>query len=117
MRKGASLKAGSTYQFQTTQNESSTAAFSSPRRIISMEDPKGDNLGKTLDEETKRRITEIMDFALDKSEASIRHAAKEIGLHVITKNQYNVMEWGMKQLQIRRLQDECDHILGEIKVS
>lgn len=73
---------------------------------------------KVIDDAEKARlvkqIEEILGPALDGSETSIRRAAEDIGLRIITQKQFKVMQWGTRQLKIRRLQNECDRILREI---
>jgi hypothetical protein len=72
------------------------------------------------DVETERRnamvqkIKDIMSASMDGSVASIRAAAKEEGLCVVTQKQFKIMEWGTRQLKIRRLQHECDELLREM---
>jgi hypothetical protein len=85
----------------------------SPSKMIPIESPRNGSRGKT-DEEIGSELSRLVGSVLDESEGSVRQAADEIGLRVVTKKQFKIMEWGTKQLRIRRLQDECDRLLKEI---
>lgn len=115
MPKATSSKACLNQQIPLSQRDSSRAAFSIPGKIFPIEDPKVGFPEKKINEAGKRQIEDIVGDILNESEASVRSAAKECGLRVVTENQFKIMEWGTRQLKILRLQEECDRILKDIR--
>jgi hypothetical protein len=93
----------------------SSLASSSPAKLTTIDFPTKSTSGESTTEELERRLKAIFKSGLDESEASIRRAAENIGLCVVTQEQFKVMEWGTRQLMIHRLQDECVRILEAIK--
>ena len=86
--------------------------------VVSIGSTEKDIRGKAMGDGERsmvQLIEDMVESAVERSEKSVRRAAEEIGLCVVTQKQFAVMQWGAKQLKIRRLQSECDHILSEME--
>lgn len=78
-----------------------------------------------------RRIAEIMESCVPATRDQRRYrrsisrysdraevltdAGNGEGPHVVTERQFKLLQWAEKQLEIRRLQDECETMLAEIR--
>lgn len=79
-----------------------------PARLSSLAKPRG-ACGRG-DNRTSAKGANVLPF---EGAERVRKLAERLGLFVITAEQLRLLQWAERQLEIRRLQDECEELLIE----